>query len=193
MLVVLVDVAAGGVGLPDLYQAVSDGTAVAIRDASRDDDALAQRLAFVLAGQIVVQLPYRAASVGGARGIGEGPGEYYQGLLRRPEARRHVVRIQVWRLCLAVGIHDSSQALLPLAPLSFRLPSPRLSRYPNVCVTEHEGPGNLTMTTTPFARPRFSPSGRAGSGVLPRWAARWCRALVPPGDPSPSPPSPARR
>ena len=55
MPVELVNVASRGVGLPDLDQAVPDRPAVAVEHA-RDDDALPQRLALVLAGQVVVEL-----------------------------------------------------------------------------------------------------------------------------------------
>jgi hypothetical protein len=94
----VVGVASGGVGLPDLDQAVADRAAVAVEYATRDDDPLPQRLARVLAGQVVVQLPYQATPVGGASGIREGPREDDERLLRRPETRRHVVRVQVGRL-----------------------------------------------------------------------------------------------
>ena len=45
VLVDLVEVAAGGVGLPDLEQRVPHRPAVVVEDASRDDDPLAERLA----------------------------------------------------------------------------------------------------------------------------------------------------
>ena len=51
----LVAVAAGGVGLPDLDQRPRDGAAVAVEEPAGDHDPLAQRLAGVLAGQVVVQ------------------------------------------------------------------------------------------------------------------------------------------
>ena len=94
----LVGVAARGVGLPDLDQAVPDRPPVAVRDAARDDDPLPQGLALVLAGQVVVQLPDRPAPVSRSGGIREGPWEDDQRLSGRPEARRDVVRVQVWRL-----------------------------------------------------------------------------------------------
>ena len=56
MLVDLVAVAAGGVGLPDLDQRVADGRPSASSTRPRDDDALAQRLALVLAREVVVEL-----------------------------------------------------------------------------------------------------------------------------------------
>ena len=56
-LVALVAVAPGGVGLPDLDQRVAERLPVAVEDAARDDDPLAERLALVLAREVVVELP----------------------------------------------------------------------------------------------------------------------------------------
>src|SRR5918997_1953506 len=47
--VALMNVAPGGVGLPDLYQAASHGPSVAVEYAPGDDNSLSERLAFVLA------------------------------------------------------------------------------------------------------------------------------------------------
>ena len=52
MLVALVDVAAAGVGLPDLDQLAGDRPAVAVEHPAGHDDALADRLAAVLDGQV---------------------------------------------------------------------------------------------------------------------------------------------
>src|SRR5215210_8083543 len=95
-------VAPGGVCLTDLDQAVPNGTSVAIEDPPRDDAPLPQRLTGMLAGQIVVQLTYRAASECWFRGIREGPGKDDQGSLRRPEARRHVIRVEIRGLDAAI-------------------------------------------------------------------------------------------
>src|ERR687896_1529129 len=54
----VVGVAPGGVGLPDLYQAAPNRAAVAVQHSPRDDDPLPQRLARVLAGQVVIPLPH---------------------------------------------------------------------------------------------------------------------------------------
>jgi hypothetical protein len=72
--IVLVSVASGGVGLPDLDQAVPDRPAIAIEHASRNDDPLSQRLAGMLAGQIVVKLPYKTVPVRRTRNVRERPG-----------------------------------------------------------------------------------------------------------------------
>ena len=52
VLVALVDVAAGGVGLPDLDQLADDRPAVAVEHPAGDDHPLAHRLAAVLDGQV---------------------------------------------------------------------------------------------------------------------------------------------
>ena len=55
VLVALVDVAAGGVGLPDFHELAGHGAAVAVEHAAGDDDAFALRLAVVLDGQVRLQ------------------------------------------------------------------------------------------------------------------------------------------
>jgi hypothetical protein len=65
MPVVLVDVAAASVGLPDLDQTVANRVTVAVEHSPRDDDPLPQRLIRMLAGQVVIQLSNRVAPEGG--------------------------------------------------------------------------------------------------------------------------------
>src|SRR5919108_2026502 len=55
----------------------------------------------MLAGQVVVKPSQRLASVCRSRGVRERPREDDQGLLRRPEPRRHVVRVEVRGIVLA--------------------------------------------------------------------------------------------
>jgi hypothetical protein len=55
VLVALVRVPARGVGLPDLHQLPGDRAALPVQDAAGDGDALAERFAGVLAGQVGVQ------------------------------------------------------------------------------------------------------------------------------------------
>ena len=55
VLVALVDVAAGGVGLPDLHELAAHRAAVAVEHPPGDDDALAERLAVVLDGEVRFQ------------------------------------------------------------------------------------------------------------------------------------------
>ena len=67
MIVHDVTVASGGVGLPELHQRVADRPAVLVQHAAADDDALAERLAGVLAGQIGVGFTDRAIAIDRAR------------------------------------------------------------------------------------------------------------------------------
>src|SRR5215207_1522126 len=55
--VVLMGVASGGVGLPDLDEAAPYRPSVGVEDAPGNDNPLTQRLAGMLAGQIAVKLP----------------------------------------------------------------------------------------------------------------------------------------
>ena len=57
MLVAVVHVAPGRVRLPDLDQRRADGPAVPVGDAAGDDDPLTERLARVLAREVVVGSP----------------------------------------------------------------------------------------------------------------------------------------
>src|ERR1700736_4695825 len=59
MLVADVDIAAAGIGLPDFEQRIRHAAAVFIQYMTVYDDALAERLAFVLDGKIVVVLAHR--------------------------------------------------------------------------------------------------------------------------------------
>src|SRR5829696_695953 len=93
--VTLMNVAPGGVGLPDLDQAASHGPPVAVEHASGDEDALSQGLAFVLTRQVVVQRPYPPVAVGGPGDLREGLGQDHEWLIRSPQARRLVVGVQV--------------------------------------------------------------------------------------------------
>src|ERR671915_1671748 len=124
MLVQMVCIASGGVGLPDLQEAALYRASVAIEDASRNDDPLTQRLAGMLAGQIVVKVPYSAAPVCRTRGVRERPGEDDERLLRRPEPRRHVVRIEVRGLDAVVLTPVPSGFSLPLCHATFPLARP---------------------------------------------------------------------
>src|SRR5436309_4082124 len=59
VLVILVKVAAGGIGLPDLNHRARYRSAITVEQPTRDNNALDNRLARVLAGQVVVQLRKR--------------------------------------------------------------------------------------------------------------------------------------
>src|SRR5881397_3452502 len=59
VLVILVKVAAGGIGLPDLNDRAPHRAAITVEHATRDDNALADRVPRVPAGQVVVELRKR--------------------------------------------------------------------------------------------------------------------------------------
>src|SRR5438046_625674 len=59
VLVILVEVAAGGIGLPDLHDRAPHRAAITVEHATRDDNALADRVPRVPAGQVVVELRKR--------------------------------------------------------------------------------------------------------------------------------------
>ena len=98
MLVDLVAVAAGGVGLPDLDQRPRDGAAVAVEQPAGDHDPLAQRLAGVLAGQVVVVLGDPAVAQQRAGDLGQGVGERDQRPVGGAQPGGQVRRVQVRRL-----------------------------------------------------------------------------------------------
>src|SRR5215210_3826206 len=117
----LVGVASGGVGLPDLDEAVPDRASVAVEDTPGNDDPLAKRLAGMLAGQIAVKLPYETMTVRGTRDVRERPGEDNERLLRRPEPRRHVIRVEVGGLDAVVAPVPSGLFSRPLCHATFPL------------------------------------------------------------------------
>src|SRR5215210_778454 len=122
-------VASGGVGLPDLDQAVAHRAPVAARDAPRDDDPLPQRLAGMLAGKVVIQLPDKTASKCRSRRIREGFRKDDQGLLRCPESRRHVIRIEIRGLDVAIlapGAYFSRPLRHAVSPFPHSTPAPIL-------------------------------------------------------------------
>ena len=71
MLVDDVDVAAAGIGLPEFDQRVGHAAAVFIQHMAVHDDALAERLAVVLDGEIVIVLAHRLVAV-------DRPGQFRQ-------------------------------------------------------------------------------------------------------------------
>ena len=69
MLIVLVDVAAGGICLPQLDQSIGQRPAAGVEHPPGDDDALTQRLARVLPGEVGVQLRHQSLAVHRPGGI----------------------------------------------------------------------------------------------------------------------------
>ena len=98
MLVALVDVAAGGVGLPDLDQRVRHRPAVAVEHAAGDDDALAQRLAVVLAGEVGVGRGDGPSPYTGPVGSCSASGRRISGRSGARSTRRAVVGMQIGRV-----------------------------------------------------------------------------------------------
>src|SRR5829696_213400 len=82
----------------------------------------------MLAGQIVVQVPYSTAPVCRTRGVREHPGEDDERLLRRSEPRRQVVRIEVRGLdAVVLTPVPSGFFSLPLCHATFLLARPLYS------------------------------------------------------------------
>src|SRR5918994_1068827 len=121
----MVCIASCGVGLPDLHEAALYRASVAIEDASRNDDPLTQRLAGMLAGQIVVKGPYSTPPRCRDPGVRERPGEDDERLLRGSEPRRHVVRIEVRGFdAVVLAPVPSGFFSLPLCHATFPLARP---------------------------------------------------------------------
>src|SRR5438552_5852447 len=109
VLVILVKVAAGGIGLPDLNHRARYRSAIAVEHPTRDNNALANRLARVLAGQVVVKLRNRPG-VERRRKIVKTVRKLNQWLRGSAKARADVLRIQIRRFALAFpGAHRWSQ------------------------------------------------------------------------------------
>ena len=109
-----VQVAPRRVGLPDLHERVAHRPPVAVEHAAVHDDPLAERLAVVLAGEVVVELADALVPVDRAGDLGQRVREQQQRALRRPRAGGHVVGIQVGRVHLDVVAAVPGQ-LHPLA------------------------------------------------------------------------------
>src|SRR5215208_1066594 len=144
----MVCVASGGVGLPDLDEAVPYRASVAVEDEPRNDDPLTQRLAGMLASQVVVKLSQRLAPVCWTCGVRERPGEDDQGLLRRPEPRRNIVRVEVRGLgAVVLAPVPSGFFSLPLCHATCPLLAP-LYTYLKISAFQHFStspvPGNLS-------------------------------------------------
>src|SRR5438128_12462780 len=100
VLVILVEVAAGGVRLPDLHDRVPQRSSVAVEHAAGDDDPLADRLAGMLAGQVMIELGDGPRKQGRGE-IVESLGEIDQRLGWRAQTRPDIVGVEVRRFALA--------------------------------------------------------------------------------------------
>ena len=102
MAIKLVDVAPGGIRLPDLDQGVSHGPAVAVEHAPGDDDALTERLARMLAREVVVERAHLPVPVDGPGDLGKRVRKHDQRSLRGAQAGADVIGIQVRRMLRGV-------------------------------------------------------------------------------------------
>src|SRR5215208_4124306 len=90
----------------------------------------------MLAGQIVVKLPYSAAPVCRTSGVRECPRENDERLLRRPEPRRHVLRIEIrWLDALVLAPVPSGFFSLPLCHATFPFARPALHLPQNISIS----------------------------------------------------------
>jgi hypothetical protein len=120
-------VAPRGVRLPDLDQRVAHRPAVAVEYAAVEDDPLAERLALVLAGQVVVVLADALVAVDGPGDLAERVRQQQQRALGRTRARGYVVGMQVGRVDVLVvaPIAGELHPLLHRAPRTMRSTSRR--------------------------------------------------------------------
>jgi hypothetical protein len=98
MLVARVVIAAGGVALPDLDQRLRHRLAALVEHAAMHHDALAERLARALPGEIVLQSANALAGEGRSGDFGQTVRQRNCRLARRAQCRRPVFRRQVERV-----------------------------------------------------------------------------------------------
>src|SRR5215213_30000 len=91
----------------------------------------------MLAGQIVVKLLYSATPVCRTRGVRERPGEDDERLLRRPQPRRHVVRIEIRGVVLAPVPNVFFSLPLCHATFPFARPALHLSQNISISAFQH--------------------------------------------------------
>src|ERR687897_149347 len=110
----------------------------------------------MLAGQIVVQVPYSTAPVCRTRGIRERPGEDDERLLRRPEPRRHVVGIEVRGVVLASVPNGFFS--LPLCHATFPFARPALHLPQNISISSFQHVAcSRRLVSTSASRPVAQP------------------------------------
>ena len=147
MLVILVEVAAGGVRLPDLHDRVAERPPTTVEHPAGDDDAFADRFAGVLAGEVMIELGDRSREER-SRKIMEPAGQAHQWLRRRAQAGANVIGVEIRRL----------DRVFPVAHLD--LASGRCNQYPtgNTCrcsrlLTKPHTPRGRNMATTTASSP----------------------------------------
>src|SRR5215208_644479 len=164
----MVCVASGGVGLPDLDEAVPYRASVAVEDEPRNDDPFTQRLAGMLASQVVVKLSQRLAPVCWTCGVRERPGEDDQGLLRRPEPRRNIVRVEVRGLgAVVLAPVPSGFFSLPLCHATCPLARPALHLPQDISISafQHVACSGRLVSNSAYTCP--SPSCLADKAAKP--------------------------
>jgi hypothetical protein len=117
----------GGVRLPDLDQRVRDRPPAVVEHASLHDDALAERLADVLARQIAVACFDAAVRIGGPRQLGQRLRNDNEGLFRMPQRGAPIPWPIVGRMCSRRRFYQS-QSLIPHRE-SLESSNPRIGRY----------------------------------------------------------------
>ena len=109
----LVAIAAGRIRLPDLDQSRRNRLSCRVDDPARDDDPLSQRLALVLAGEVVVELADRVVAKDRPGQLGGRVRQQEQRAFRPAELRRAIVRVEVGRvrsLAVANGLEEGRGA-----------------------------------------------------------------------------------
>src|SRR5215469_6733419 len=125
VLLALVAIAAARVGLPDFYQCVGDRPPILVEHPSVHDDALADRLARMLAGEIVIAGTNALASVERTGELGEGMRYEDQLLPRRALHSALVVRIEGGRETLEARARIGQGHVPPsCSPGALRRPAP---------------------------------------------------------------------
>src|SRR5204863_2400580 len=135
-------VAPGSVGLPDLDQRMRNGLAVLVEHASVDDDALADRLAFVLASQIVIsRLDIVMAE--------NRTGQFRERLGRNDERlRRMAFRGRRVRRIVIVGLSPGMRA--PIGAGLLHRSGPFIRGAPVMrCNSSSSRPSTISMTVSP--------------------------------------------
>jgi hypothetical protein len=127
VLVADMDVAAAGIGLPDLDQRVRHAAAVLVAHMAMHDDALADRLAFVLGGEIGIAFAHGLVAVDRAGQFRQRVAHRDQGLVRRALDRALVFGRQRQRMRLVAidGIDECHWRTPPRPFCSGRSTLPR--------------------------------------------------------------------
>ena len=104
MLIVGVNIASRRVGLPNFQQGIGHGTAVLVADHAGYDDPLPIRLTILggQLGQIMIQGANGILAIDRPRQLGQGLGQYHQGLGRSPQRGRFILGIDLRRVAAPI-------------------------------------------------------------------------------------------